>query len=138
MSHHRAFAALLVVVCWIGSAQPLAARQASAGENYVGTWGGTYDGAGTGTMELILDKKDGAITGKVSAATEGGNYTADLKGITFEGPKMSAKYDFPLDPSAEVVVTATFDGSTATGTWSLRPKGQTDEIAGGGISVTKK
>jgi hypothetical protein len=51
---------------------------------------------------------------------------------------MSAKYDFPLDPSAEVVVTATFDGNNAKGTWSLRPKGQTDELAGGGIAVTKK
>jgi hypothetical protein len=58
--------------------------------------------------------------------------------VKFEGPKMSAKYDFPLDPSAEVVVTATFDGNNAKGTWSLRPKGQTDELAGGGIAVTKK
>ena len=89
-------------------------------------------------MELMLDKKDGAIAGKVSANTDGGNYAADLKDVKFEGAKMSAKYDFPLDPSAEVVVTATFDGNNAKGTWSLRPKGQTDELAGGGIAVTKK
>ena len=138
MSHHRALSALLLVLCWIGSAAPLRARQAPAGEQFVGTWAGTYDGAGSGTMELMLDKKDGAIAGKVSANTDGGNYAVDLKDVKFEGAKMSAKYNFPLDPSAEVVVTATFDGNNAKGTWSLRPKGQTDELAGGGIAVTKK
>jgi RNA polymerase primary sigma factor len=60
------------------------------------------------------------------------------KDVKFEGAKMSAKYDFPLDPSAEVVLTATFEGSTAKGTWSLRAKGQTDEMAGGGIAISKK
>jgi hypothetical protein len=138
MSHHRMLTLLLVMACWIGSAIRMDARQAPAGEQYVGMWTGTYDGAGTGTMELMLDKKDGAIAGKISATTDGGNYTADLKGVTFEGAKMSAKYDFPLDPSAEVVVTATFDGNTAKGTWSLRAKGQTDEVAGGGLAISKK
>lgn len=51
---------------------------------------------------------------------------------------VTATYDFPLDPSAEVVMTASFDGAAAKGTWSLRPKGQTDELAGGGVAVTKK
>ena len=89
-------------------------------------------------MELVLEKKDGALAGKVSANTDNGNYTADLKGISFDGAKMSAKYDFPLDPSAEVALTATFDGSNAKGTWSLRAKGQTDELAGGGLAISKK
>jgi hypothetical protein len=35
-------------------------------------------------------------------------------------------------------MTATFDGTTAKGTWSLRPKGQPDELAGGAITVTRK
>ena len=129
---------LVLVACWIAVAAQADARQASAAEKYVGTWAGTYDGAGTGTIELMLDKKDGAIAGKVSAATDGGNYTADLKDVTFDGAKMSASYDFPLDPSAEVVLTATFDGSSAKGTWSLRAKGTTDEVAGGGIAIAKK
>src|SRR5580765_5754898 len=115
--------ALALVACGMGTAM-VDARQRSSGDQYAGTWAGTYDGAGTGTLELVLDKKDGAIAGKVSAATDGGNYSADLKDVKFEGTKMSAKYDFPLDPSAEVVLTATFEGNTAKGTWSLRPKGQ--------------
>ena len=35
-------------------------------------------------------------------------------------------------------MTATFGKADAKGTWSLRPKGQNDELAGGGIAVTKK
>ena len=137
MRKRVAWVTLAVVACWIGSAAA-AGAQAPAGEQYVGTWAGTYDGAGSGTMELMLDRKDGAIAGKVAANTDGGNYTADLKDIKFDGAKMSAKYDFPLDPSAEVVVTATFDGNNAKGTWSLRAKGAADEVAGGGIAIAKK
>ena len=63
---------------------------------------------------------------------------ADQYAVAFEGAKMTAKYDFPLDPSAEVIMTATFEGSAAKGTWSLRPKDKPDELASGGIAVTKK
>ncbi len=130
--------AVVLVALTMGVSWRAAATQAGA-EQYAGMWTGTYDGAATGTMELILDTgEDGAMTGKVSSTTDGGNYTVDLKTVTFDGAKMSAKYDFPLDPSAEVIVTATFDGTAAKGTWSLRPKGQTDEIAGGGIAIAKK
>jgi len=121
------------------AAAPTAARQAAGPEQYVGIWAGTYDGAATGTLELILDKgKDGGLTGKVNVVSEGGNYSADFKSIVFDGTKATAAYDFPLDPSAEVVMTATFDGAAAKGTWSLRAKGQTDELLGGGIAISKK
>jgi hypothetical protein len=70
-------------------------------EQFVGIWAGTYDGAATGTMEMFLDKgKDGALTGKVNVNSDGGNYSADFKSIVLEGSKVTAKYDFPLDPSA--------------------------------------
>jgi hypothetical protein len=113
--------------------------QSTTVDQYFGTYAGTWDGSGTGTFELTLAKgADGAAGGKVSVTTDGGNYDAELKAIAFDGGKMTAKYDFPLDPSAEVVVAATFDGGTAKGTWSLHAKGQTDEIAGGTWTVTKK
>jgi hypothetical protein len=130
---------LLVVSVWIGSAARGEARQAATGEQYAGTWSGTYDGAGTGQFDMMLDKgKDGTMTGKVNVTTDGGNYSADLKAIVFDGAKMTCKYDFPLDPSAEILMTATFDGRTGKGTWSLHPKGQADELASGGIAVEKK
>jgi hypothetical protein len=131
-------AALLVALAIVPAATG-ETGQAPAADQLVGMWAGTYDGAATGTMEVILDKaKDGALTGKVNVVTDGGNYSADFKSIVFEGSKVTATYDFPLDPSAEVVMTATFETAAAKGTWSLRPKGQTDEIAGGGIAISKK
>jgi len=139
MRNRSMWLTFMLALCCAGSGVRIAALQAPAAEQLVGMWTGTYDGAATGTMELILDKgKEGAVTGKVNVVSDGGNYSADLKAVAFEGAKVTAKYDFPLDPSSEVVMTATFDGTTAKGTWSLRPKGQTDEIAGGGIAVTKK
>ena len=133
------FLAVLLVTWVIGAAARGDARQTAGAEQYAGMWSGTYDGGGTGQFEMTLDKgKDGGMTGKVNVTTDGGNYSADLKSVSFDGDKMMAKYDFPLDPSAEVVMTATFDKTTAKGRWSLRPKGQPDEIASGGIAITKK
>jgi hypothetical protein len=103
-----------------------------------GTWAGTWDGAGSGNFELTLDKKDGAPAGRVAVTTDGGNYTADLKGIAFAGSKMTATYDFPLDTSAEVAIATTFEAKDAKGTWSLRPKGQDAEIAGGTFALSRK
>jgi hypothetical protein len=128
---------LLLVTCWIGSAAT--GRAQGSGDQYAGMWTGTYDGSGAGQFEMTLGKgAEGAITGKVNVNGDGANYSADLKSVVFDGPKMTAKYDFPPDPSAEIVMTTTFDGGKAKGTWSLRPKGQTDEIAGGTLDVTKK
>ena len=130
---------LMLAVAWMVTAALTDARQASGGEQYAGMWTGTYDGSGTGQFEMTLDKgQDGTMTGKVNVTTDGGNYAADLKSVTFEGAKMTARYDFPLDPSAEVVMTTTFEGTSGKGTWSLRAKGQTDEIASGGITIKKK
>jgi hypothetical protein len=112
--------------------------QASGAEQYAGTWAGTYDGTGSGSFEMMLAKAaDGAMTGKVTVSGDA-PYAADFKSVAFEGAKMTAKYDFPPDPSAEIVMIATFESASAKGTWSLRPKGQPDELAGGGIAVTKK
>jgi hypothetical protein len=131
--------AVSLVTLVIGAAAGGEPRQTAGAEQYAGMWSGTYDGSGTGQFEMTLDKgKDGGTTGKVNVTTDGGNYSADFKSVSFDGDKMMAKYDFPLDPSAEILMTATFDKASAKGTWSLRPKGQSDEIAGGGIAATRK
>lgn len=133
----RGMATVALVLCAVmcprvdGSAQ-------SRENDFAGTWAGTWDGSGSGEFELTLETKDGKPGGKVSVTTDGGNYTADLKGLAFDGNKMAAAYDFPLDPSSEVAIAATFDARIAKGTWSLHPKGQTTEIAGGTWTVTRK
>src|SRR5262245_1305919 len=129
----------IVIVCALAVAGATAATQETSGDEYMGQWTGTWDGAGTGTFELLLQKaSDGKPAGKVSVTTDGGNYDADLRNIVFKAKGIEAAYDFPLDPSAEVVMAATVEGSTAKGTWSLRPRGGGAEGAGGTFAVTKK
>ena len=131
-----------VVVLMLAAVCPAVQRapEAPAGAHqFLGTWSGTWDGAGSGGgFELTLEKgKDDAITGRVSVTGEP-TYKATLKSVSFDGPKMSGRYDFTPDESNEVVLTATFEGNTAKGTWSLRPKPNETEVASGTWTVTRK
>src|SRR5215510_6100116 len=108
----RTLMAIVFVMCGVlvGSAQQ--SDSAKAAEQYAGVWTGSWDGAGSGGgFDLTLEKsKDGPMTGSVSVTREP-SYKATLKTVTFEGAKMTAKYDFTPDDAAEVVLTATFEGS---------------------------
>jgi hypothetical protein len=108
-------------------------------ESYAGTWTGTWDGAGSGGgFDLTLEQpKEGPMIGKVSVTGEPA-YKATLKSLAFDGKKMTGKYDFPADESAEVTLVATFDGNKATGTWSLSAKANGTEVAGGTWTVTRR
>jgi hypothetical protein len=121
------------------SATQRGAEGSSSGEQFVGTWTGTWDAGGSGGgFELTLEKgKDGAVDGRVSVTGEP-TYKATLKSLSFDGKKMSAKYDFPPDEGGEVLLEASFDGNAAKGTWSLREKANGSEVATGGWSVTRK
>ena len=78
-------------------------------EQFAGVWSGTWDGGGSGGgFELTLEQpKEGPMTGKVSVTGEPA-YQATLKSLAFDGKKMTAKYDFTPDDSAEVTLAATF------------------------------
>jgi hypothetical protein len=107
-------------------------------QEFVGTWTGTWDGAGTGGFELTLEKgKDGGLTGRVSVTGEP-TYKATLRTVSFTGNKMSAAYDFPPDDQIEVVLSATFEGDTAKGTWVARGKGGGADLANGTWTVARK
>jgi hypothetical protein len=129
----------LVIFGAMCSAAQRGADGASAGDALLGTWTGTWDAEGSGGgFELTLEKgKDGAVGGRVSVTGEP-TYKATLKALSFDGKKMSAKYDFPPDEGGEVTLAASFDGNTATGTWSLREKANDNEVARGGWTVTRK
>jgi hypothetical protein len=141
MHHRRVLSLVVIALCAICYKDArIDATGSPNADQLTGTWSGTWDGAGTGDFVLTLDGAADAVSGKVDVGTDGGNYSAELKSLQFDGPKMSARYDFPLDPASgsEVVLTATFTGGTAKGTWSLRQKGQSAEAAGGTWTVTKK
>jgi hypothetical protein len=116
----------------------VALAQADIGA-FVGTWAGSWEGGGTGRFDLTIEKGSGGQpTGGVSVGTDQGDYTAKFKQLSFEGQNMKARYEFPLDSQADVVVTGTFNGGAAEGTWSLVPKDGDQVFAGGGWKVARK
>ena len=117
-----------------------AAHQGSAADPYLGTWTGTWEmpGVGSGGFELTLEKdKDGAVVGRVAVSGDPA-YKAALRTLAFDGPKLTAFYDFPPDERAEVQLTATFDGNSASGTWALREKAGNGDVAASGTWTVKK
>ena len=114
----------------------LQARQAA---DPVGTWTGTWEGAGgNGGIEIVLEKgTNGALGGRVSVTGEP-TYKATLKTVTVEGQKISWSYDFPPDESIEIRMAATIDGTSIKGNWSARPKGGGDEIVSGTLTAERK
>lgn len=132
----------LVLACLVigafAVASPGAFQGKSTGEQFVGTWSGTWDGAGTGGFELTLEKpKEGPVTGRVAVTGEPA-YKAVFRTLAFDGDTMKAAYDFPPEPAAEVVLTATFEGKTAKGTWLARVKETGMEIGTGTWTVSKR
>ena len=128
----------LVVVGALCSAAQRGGDAQARGEQYLGTWAGTWDGAGTGGFELTLEKGEGgAVIGRVSVTGEP-TYKSTIKTVTFEGATMKGKYDFTPDERAEVVVSVTFDAKAAKGTWALREKASGGEPATGTLSLTRR
>lgn len=111
----------------------------SSDDQFLGAWTGNWAGAGAGGgLEMTLEKNDhGAVTGRVSVTGEP-TYKAAFRTLAFDGKKMSARYDFPPEEAAEVVLTATFDGNTAKGRWSLRERATDNEVDAGTWTVTRK
>ena len=106
---------------------------------FVGTWAGTWEGGGTGRFDLTIERgSDGQPAGGVSVGTDQGDYTAKFKELSFDGPNMKARYEFPLDSQADVAVAGTFNGGSAEGTWSLVTRGGDQAFAGGTWKVAKK
>lgn len=132
-------AVCVLLVSVVSIAAQRGTEASSTGEAFVGVWSGGWEGSGSsGGFELTLEKdKDHPVTGKVSVTGEP-TYKASFKELSFEGKKMTAKYDFPPSELAEVVLVATFDGNSAKGTWSLRAKADGAEAVAGTWTVTKK
>lgn len=114
------------------------AQKGSVPDELAGTWTGTWDGAGSGGFELVLEKgKEGPAAGRVTVTGEPA-YEATFGGLKFDGKKMSATYDFPPETSMEIALDAVFDGGACKGTWVARVKANGEQFATGTIDLKKK
>jgi len=123
----------------LGVAAQNAPDAKSAGDQYVGMWSGRWESSSSGGgFDLTIEKgQDNALAGRVSVTGEP-TYKATLKKLAFDGNKMAGAYDFTPDEQAEVILSLTFEGTTAKGTWSLRAKADGTEVANGTVNVSKK
>jgi hypothetical protein len=125
----------------LGVALHIGTAAAADGEQYVGTWKGTWEGAGSGgRFDLTIARgNDGKLTAGVSVGSDMGDYTAKFSTMTLTGDKLAGAYEYPPDPQGEVTITGSFDAKTATGTWSLGAKGQPGgQAIAGTWKVTKQ
>jgi hypothetical protein len=137
----RTFCRLWVALLMMAGAAVIAQEKPQSGApgELFGKWSGSWEGMGSsGGFELTLETpKEGTAGGRVAVTGEP-TYNAELKTLSFDGKKMTAAYDFPPDDQLEVVLTATFDGSSAKGTWTVRQKAGASEVAAGTWAVAKK
>jgi hypothetical protein len=129
----------LALFAAIGGAAQKRGEGAAPGEQYLGTWSGTWEGAGgAGGIELIFEKaKDGSIGARVSVTGEP-TYKAAFESVSFEASKFTGKYSFPPDENIRVTFVGTLEGNTAKGTWSANEKAGGGEVAAGTWTTTKK
>ncbi|MEO7206171.1 MAG: hypothetical protein ABI356_09040 [Steroidobacteraceae bacterium] len=129
---------MLAIICAAGR---LGVASAADGEQYIGAWKGTWEGAGAGgRFDLTFAKGgDSKLAASVSVGTDMGDYNAKFSTVTVTGDKLAGAYDYPPDPQGEVIITGSFDPKTATGTWSLGAKGQPGgQAIAGTWKVTKQ
>jgi hypothetical protein len=119
-------AVVVLMLAGMWAALQFGVAAAAEGDQYVGTWKGTWEGAGAGgRFDLTFARGgDGKLAASVSVGTDMGDYNAKFSKMTLTGDKLAGAYDYPPDPQGEVIVTGTFDPKNATGTWSLGAKGQ--------------
>jgi hypothetical protein len=122
--HKVAVAVLLLIGLWATARVGVAL--AADGDQYVGTWKGTWEGAGAGgRFDLTFARgSDGKLAASVSVGTDMGDYSAKFSTVTAAGDKLAGAYDYPPDAQGEVTIAGSFDAKNASGTWSLGAKGQ--------------
>ena len=117
-------------------------KQAAA--PYLGTWAGTWasssEEGGTGEIEVTIEEgNDGAPAGRLKVSGGEAGHSAAFKTLTFDGNKMTAKYDYPLGDGGEILLQAHLEDPKAKGTWKLTPPpGQTADAARGTWTATKR
>jgi len=133
--------AALVALASIWAPADFNVAAAADGEQYVGTWKGSWEGGGgSGRFDMSFARgSDGQLTATVSVGTDMGDYNAKFSKVAFAGEKLTGAYDYPPDVQGEVIISGSFDPKSAAGTWSLGAKGQpAQSMAAGSWKVSKQ
>ncbi|HTB90606.1 MAG TPA: hypothetical protein VK743_21740 [Steroidobacteraceae bacterium] len=129
---------MLTLICAAGQ---ISLASAADGDQYIGIWKGTWEGAGAGgRFDLTFTRgSDGKLAASVSVGTDMGDYNAKFSTLTVTADKLAGAYEYPPDPQGEVTITGSFEPKQAIGTWSLGAKGKPGgQAIAGTWKVTKQ
>ena len=132
---------LLASICLWSAVAP---ARAADGDQYLGTWSGSWAGAdgSSGHFKLNLERGgDGKLSGSIAVTQDGGggsDYTSKLKSAAFAGDKFTAAYE-PPDGQSEINMKGTFGSKGGDGEWSLGAKDQPSSpaVASGTWKIAK-
>ena len=132
---------LLASICLWSAVAP---ARAADGDQYLGTWSGSWAGAdgSSGHFKLNLERGgDGKLSGSIAVTQDGGggsDYTSKLKSAAFAGDKFAAAYE-PPDGQSEINMKGTFGSKGGDGEWSLGAKDQPSSpaVASGTWKIAK-
>lgn len=133
----------LFLILSVAAVALLGAREAVARQDgsdaFVGTWEGTWSGGSTGKLEMKISKgAGGKLSGSISPRPDQGDgYTATFKSAEVISGKLTAKFDDP-NGEVEIILTASLEGKSAKGTYSVRQKGDSSELDTGTWTATRK
>jgi hypothetical protein len=132
--------AAIVMLAIIWTAGQFGVAAAADGDQYIGIWKGTWEGAGAGgRFDLTFTKgSDGKLAASVSVGSDMGDYNSKFSTLTITGDKLAGAYDYPPDLQGEVTITGSFEPKDAIGTWSLGAKGKPGGQAIAGTWKVKK
>jgi hypothetical protein len=122
----------------------ICAALAADGDQYLGSWAGTWAGqdGSSGHFQLTLQRgADGKLAGSIAVSQDGGagsDYTSALKNAAFAGDKFTAAYE-PPDGQSEINMKGTFGAKSGDGDWALGAKNQASNppLAAGTWKISK-
>jgi len=129
---------MLTLIC---AALQIGVASAADGDQYIGIWKGTWEGAGAGgRFDLTFTRgSDGKLAASVSVGSDMGDYNAKFSTLRVTADKLAGAYEYPPDPQGEVTITGSFQPKDAIGTWSLGSKGKPGgQAIAGTWKVTKQ
>jgi hypothetical protein len=141
MRTQKFMVAALVALASFWAALHFDVAAAADADQYIGTWKGSWEGAGgSGRFDMTFARgSDGQLTASVAVGTDMGDYNAKFSKLAFVSEKLTGAYDYPPDVQGEVIILGSFDPKNAAGTWSLGAKGQPGQsMAAGTWKVSKQ
>jgi hypothetical protein len=132
------FLVVILVTC-VSYARQTDGKKTSADSAAVGTWSGGWEGGSTGKFEMTITKgADGKLTGSLTAhPTDGDGYTSKFKSVDVSGGKLTVKLADP-DDEVEITIEGALDPTAMKGSYSVRSKGQGEQVDGGTWQAKKK